>query len=1159
LAPASNWPLNFTLPSKIQPLTVSNFSFQGLNLIFGDPSQVIPWTYSYTLKPSVNCKPCKQKGDAGTPLASGISVENASLSEDLPVAGTEFTMHYESGRAPGAGGDARSSNDASMIGGWTLDVHHAYDPTTNTLFLGDGHQRNGLELGTPVLFNGNLLVTSEDGSEVYVISLLTGLHVQTLRPLTGALLYKFGYDAVGKLITVTDANGNVTTIQRNTAEQPVAIVSPFGQTTTLAVDSHGFLSNVTDPLGKSASFVNSPTGLLTSRTDQNGNIFNYTYDSNGRLIKDADPLGGFVALTRTAATSGFGWTVGETTSMGRTSSYETILNLPWVQDGTSPESEQHTNTWPNGLHAASSSTLLNGQLSESYTLPDGTSDSSTSGPDPRWGIQVPVLTSETLKQGSLTLSTTGSRTATLATPGNPFTLVSQTDKQTINGRTYTSAFTTSNRTFVDTSPAGRKITTVLDSQERLASFRIAGLLAGSFAYDSRGRLSSITQGVRKYTFAYDSDGRLATAADPLGLKTAFQYDADGRLLGATLPDGRIVVYQHDGNGNLTAVVPPGKSAHDFAYTAVDQMSGYIPPTVVGTGATTYSYNLDRDIMKITRPDGRAITFDYDSGGRLSSLVTPTETVNYTYSSTTGNLTSASITSGEALSYTYNGPLPTGTTWTGNVQGSVTLAYNNNFQVTSERINNGAAISFTYDNDGLLTKAGALTFNRDSQNGFITGSTMGLAGDSLTYNGFGELIGYTASASGTTLYNVAYTRDNDGRVSSETESIAGTVNKYGYTYDLAGRITGVSKNGTAVSTYTYDTNSNRLKAVTPSGIASATYDAQDRLLTYGTAIYTYTANGELATQSVGLQKTTYQYDILGNLVDVTLPSGKVITYVVDAEERRVGKKVNGALVEGFLYDGDRIIAQVNASNQVASEFIYGTGSTSPDFMVSGGATYRIISDQLGSPRLVVNTTTGAIVEQINYDEFGNVLKDTNPGFQPFGFAGGLYDQDTKLVRFGARDYNASVGRWTAKDPILLNGGDTNLYGYVLQDPVNLIDPAGLCGVCRQTDAQKKPPLRLKKGDPIPYKDYTPSAPEGDVQLASGYVIYWNRAFEPRNPGHVTRFSKPSKPESTSCSRSYKYTHIDNCPGPHGWTTCSHPNAWVRLDGQKSYPVGSNQRW
>ncbi len=80
--------------------------------------------------------------------------------------------------------------------------------------------------------------------------------------------------------------------------------------------------------------------------------------------------------------------------------------------------------------------------------------------------------------------------------------------------------------------------------------------------------------------------------------------------------------------------------------------------------------------------------------------------------------------------------------------------------------------------------------------------------------------------------------------------------------------------------------------------------------------------------------------------------------------------------------------------------------------------------------------------MDYDAWGNVILDSNPGFQPFGFAGGLYDQDTGLVRFGARDYDPEVGRWTVKDPILFAGGDSNLYGYVLDDPVNLIDPNGM---------------------------------------------------------------------------------------------------------------------
>jgi RHS repeat-associated protein len=112
------------------------------------------------------------------------------------------------------------------------------------------------------------------------------------------------------------------------------------------------------------------------------------------------------------------------------------------------------------------------------------------------------------------------------------------------------------------------------------------------------------------------------------------------------------------------------------------------------------------------------------------------------------------------------------------------------------------------------------------------------------------------------------------------------------------------------------------------------------------------------------------------------------------------------------------------------------------MKMGGSTYYLSYDQVGSLRLVADAS-GNVVKRIGYDSFGNILEDTNPSFtMPFGFAGGLHDRDTGLVRFGYRDYDPEVGRWTAKDPIWFAGGDTDLYGYVLNDPVNAIDPYGL---------------------------------------------------------------------------------------------------------------------
>jgi RHS repeat-associated protein len=215
---------------------------------------------------------------------------------------------------------------------------------------------------------------------------------------------------------------------------------------------------------------------------------------------------------------------------------------------------------------------------------------------------------------------------------------------------------------------------------------------------------------------------------------------------------------------------------------------------------------------------------------------------------------------------------------------------------------------------------------------------------------------------------------------------------------------------------------------------------------GERVFSYTANGELTQkiETVGAASaaTSYVYDVLGNLRSVTLPNGDVIEYVIDGQNRRIGKKLNGTLVQGFLYqDQLEPIAELDGAGAVVARFVYGSKPHVPDYLIKGGITYRVISDYLGSIRLVVNTANGSIAQQLEYDEFGNVLLDTNPGFQPFGYAGGIGDRDTKLVRFGARDYDPASGRWTAKDPIGFEGGD-NFFGYVDSDSINSVDPSGL---------------------------------------------------------------------------------------------------------------------
>jgi RHS repeat-associated protein len=123
-------------------------------------------------------------------------------------------------------------------------------------------------------------------------------------------------------------------------------------------------------------------------------------------------------------------------------------------------------------------------------------------------------------------------------------------------------------------------------------------------------------------------------------------------------------------------------------------------------------------------------------------------------------------------------------------------------------------------------------------------------------------------------------------------------------------------------------------------------------------------------------------------------------------------------------------------------VYASQGHVPDLVVRSGVTYRLITDQLGSVRAVVEVSGGTILQQIDYDPWGGRTTDSAPGIQAIGYAGGVSDPSTKLVRFGARDYDPTVGRWTAKDPVIFRGG-TNQFAYVDNIPTQRIDPSGLC--------------------------------------------------------------------------------------------------------------------
>jgi RHS repeat-associated protein len=107
----------------------------------------------------------------------------------------------------------------------------------------------------------------------------------------------------------------------------------------------------------------------------------------------------------------------------------------------------------------------------------------------------------------------------------------------------------------------------------------------------------------------------------------------------------------------------------------------------------------------------------------------------------------------------------------------------------------------------------------------------------------------------------------------------------------------------------------------------------------------------------------------------------------------------------------------------------------------GEWYYVLTDQVGTPRMVVDSA-GNILRKIEWDSYGRQMSDSNPSFElAVGFAGGILDPLTGLVRFGLRDYDPATGRMTAWDPLLFAGRQMNLYQYAGNNPVIMTDRSG----------------------------------------------------------------------------------------------------------------------
>jgi len=582
--------------------------------------------------------------------------------------------------------------------------------------------------------DGEYLVPSTDGSELFQFS-ATGRHLRTLDAFTGGVVYLFRYNDDARLAAIEDAEGDTTRIERDSSGAPQAITGPYGQTTEMGLDANGYLRSVIDPAQHTWQLEYTPSGLMKAFVDRNGHRAEYAFESDGRLRRDLDPVAGGWHLTRTPELNGY--RIAMTSGEGRTQQF----HVEYLSDGI----RRQTYTAADGATTVNDYSGANQRIS----TPDGIVAISTDGPDPRFGMLHPLSASVIINlPGGASATTMSQRTVQLTDSADLLSLTQWRETMTHNGKPTVRGYTAIDRAWTMTSPSGRVTKTMLDNLSHPVEFQAGGLAPTVMGYDEHGRLSSLIQGdgseARTTTFGYHAEGPqaglLANVTDPLGRQIQYEYDAAGYATRQIQPDGRATGMSHDPNGNLITLTPPGGATHIFTYTAANQENGYVPPAVsAGANITYYSYNLDRQPVRVQRPDGHTLDYTYGAqDGRLQSLTTPDGSYHYTYDPA-GRLSQLAAPDGGVLAYDYDGILPVAEKWSGDdIRGAVSRQFNSDFRVVSLAVND-ETVAYRYDDDGLITGAGPLSLDRDAQNGLVAGTTSGSVTNVNAYNGFGELI------------------------------------------------------------------------------------------------------------------------------------------------------------------------------------------------------------------------------------------------------------------------------------------------------------------------------------------------------------------------------------------------------------------------------------
>ena len=891
------------------------------------------------------------------------------------------------------------------------------------------------------------------------------------------------FNGSGRPESISDRNGNTTTLHYNEAGQLEKVTDPTGKRSlTFAYNTEGLISSVTDPMGYTVRYGYENGDLVSvTRAGEEATRWHFRYESKAQLAEMTDARGG----NTTWRYNGSHQVTTKTDPMERATGYE------------------YGNTF----------TKITNQATHAVNADYYTSDGQ-------------------LLEAVRGLGTSSATTESFAydAAGNELSATNG------DGHTTRYEYDAHGNRILEEKPEGQKAKWTYDSTHDLESETLPDGETTTYKRDSHGNVLASERpapGATTQTtqFSYDEHGDLKSNESPLGQTWLYEYNEAGDRTEEVDPEGDKRTWHYNEDSHETETVSPRgytEGAKPAEYTTTTERNPEGRPTEITNPlghTTTYTYNSDEDIESVTAAEGNTTTYAYDADNERTESKEPNGTATKTaydgagevISQTNGNkqtalyarnvleqvteiaelggrkaiktydlagnLTKRTDSESRVTTYTYNidsepvgisysgGETPevkyeysgdgkrikmtdgTGTTiYTYDAldrlveaenghKDTVKYEYNLANQLTKLTYPNGKTVTRTYDNTGRLHEVSdwlghetRFSYDADSNLTTTTFPSETSEEDTSTFDGADEISNTTMHHGEETLASLTYTRNPNGEVTKETTTGLPGPTTTEYRYDENSRLTTAGTNK-----YEYDAADNPTK--TESGIDH--YNEADELTETSSAKYAYDEIGERTKREpTNGAAATYTYNQAGELTGVRQPAeGSTLaiedSYTYDGEGIRTTQTKQG----NKTYDAWDVAGELPLIlTDGTDNFIYGAGGIPLEQISQAGQLLYLHHDQQESTRLATSQS-GAIEGTVSYSPYGEVSGHTGGGVTPLGYDGQYRDSDTDLIYLRARYYDPGTGQFMSVDGAVAETGAP--YAYAGDQPVTGSDPSGNC--------------------------------------------------------------------------------------------------------------------